>query len=100
MTTRVDADGVEVRWRPVGAGIALPYAEIERHEVIVYRAIREFGGWGIRWGGTTRRAYNVSGNQGVEIYLCDGRSIVVGSERAGELDHSICVGAADAARAR
>lgn len=82
------------------SGATLTYAEVERHEVILYRAIREFGGWGIRWGGNNRRAYNVSGNQGVEVFLGDGRSIVVGSERAEELDNAISVGEADAARGR
>ena len=100
MTTRVDASGIEVRWRPVRAGVTLAYGEVERHEVISYRAIREFGGWGVRWGGGNRRAYNVSGNQGVELFLGDGRSIVVGSERAEELDIAISVGEADAARGR
>jgi len=100
MTTRVDASGIEVRWWPVRAGVTLAYTEVERHEVILYRAIREFGGWGIRWGGNNRRAYNVSGSQGVEFFLSDGRSIVIGSERAEEFDIAISVGEADAARGR
>jgi len=100
MNTRVDGSGVEVRWSPIKSGVTVAYIEIERHESITYRPIREFGGWGVRWGGKHRRAYNVSGDRGVELFLTDGRSIVVGSERSDELANAIAVGVAEAATGR
>jgi hypothetical protein len=100
MNTRVDGTGVEVRWSPIKSGATVAYSEIECHESITYRPIREFGGWGVRWGGKQRRAYNVSGDRGVELFLTDGRSIVVGSERSDELANAIAVGAAEAATGR
>jgi hypothetical protein len=49
-----------------------------------YQPLGEFGGWGIRW--TPRgRAYNVSGNQGVQLELKNGKRILIGSLRADEL---------------
>lgn len=59
-------------------------AEIKTVEARTYQPIREFGGWGIR-GRPGRRAYNVSGNQGVEMTLQDGRKIMIGSQKAEEL---------------
>lgn len=50
-----------------------------------YRPLREYGGWGIRWGGKGRMAYNVSGSEGVEVELLDGRTVMVGSRRPDEL---------------
>jgi hypothetical protein len=49
-----------------------------------YKPLRECGGWGIRSirGGW---AYTVSGNQGVELVLNDGRRVLIGSKRPGEL---------------
>ena len=63
------------------------------NEIVVARArtyspLREYGGWGLRgWG--TSRAYNVSGNRGVELTLQDGSSIMIGSQRADELAQAI-----------
>jgi hypothetical protein len=49
-----------------------------------YQPLGEFGGWGIRW--TPRgRAYNVSGNRGVQLELKNGKKILIGSQRADEL---------------
>lgn len=58
----------------------IPFAEIRRVHARTYRPLREFGGWGIRWGGRGRMAYNVSGNRGVEVELTDGRTVMVGSQ--------------------
>jgi len=58
--------------------------EIETVEARTYLPIREFGGWGIRRR-AGQRAYNVSGDQGVEITLKDGRKIMIGSQKSEEL---------------
>ena len=62
--------------------------EIAGVEPLTYGPLREFGGWGIRgWGG--RVAYNVRGNQGVELTLADGRRVLIGTQRADELAAAI-----------
>ena len=43
-------------------------------EARTYAPLREYGGWGIR-GLSRKRAYNVSGNRGVELSLVDGRKL-------------------------
>ena len=50
--------------------------------------IAEYGGWGVRMrrGGM---AYNVSGDRGVQLELMDGKRILIGSQRAGELADAI-----------
>jgi len=66
----------------------IPKLEIAGIEVRQYQPLGEFGGWGIRgFGG--RIAYNVRGNQGVELTLTDGRRVLIGSRRAGELAAAI-----------
>ena len=50
-----------------------------------YNPIREFGGWGVRWGFGNKRAYNISGDQGVELELINGHKIMIGSQRSEEL---------------
>jgi hypothetical protein len=46
-----------------------------------YQPLGEFGGWGIRWG-ASGRAYNVSGNRGVQLLLKNGKKILIGSQHA------------------
>lgn len=71
------------------------YADIRRCEAVTYRPIREYGGWGIRWGGPGKWAYNVSGNRGVLLSLADGSTLLIGSQRADEL--AAAIGARSAA---
>jgi hypothetical protein len=58
--------------------------ETTHAEVRTYSPLREYGGWGIR-GPRKRRAYNVSGDEGVQLVLVDGCVVLIGSQRANEL---------------
>lgn len=60
------------------------------HRAISYSPLRDFGGWGIRYG-SMGKAYNVSGNRGVLLKLKDGNSLLIGSQRAEELDAAIAL---------
>ena len=52
--------------------------------------ILEYGGWGIRYSPFGKGwAYNVRGNQGVQLELANGQRILVGSQRADELARAI-----------
>jgi hypothetical protein len=66
----------------------IPLDTIQRWEARTYSPIWEFGGWGIR-GGFGKRAYSVSGNQGVELELFDGQRVMIGSQRAPALAEAI-----------
>lgn len=88
LTTEVDDGGVRVRFPPF-VDRRIPFASIRRAEAVTYRPLREYGGWGIRWGGKGRMAYNVSGNRGVLVELDDGHTVMVGSRRADELAAAI-----------
>ncbi|MDX1413852.1 MAG: DUF6141 family protein [Candidatus Promineifilaceae bacterium] len=62
----------------------IPLADIQDVQARTYHALLEYGGWGIR-GRSNRRAYNVSGNRGVELTLYDGRIVMIGSQKAERL---------------
>ena len=66
----------------------IAFTDIKTCQARTYRPIREYGGWGIRWS-RHGKAYNVSGNQGVQLELADGRRILFGSQRPTELFHAI-----------
>jgi hypothetical protein len=88
LRTSVGSDGVRVQVFPLMKTRRIPYGEIRCCWARTYRPIREYGGWGIRGLGSNR-AYNMRGNEGVQLELVDGRRILIGSQRAGELAAAI-----------
>ncbi|MEM8589173.1 MAG: hypothetical protein AAGG65_14030 [Pseudomonadota bacterium] len=77
LITTVEADHLEIRYRPF-ARRRIGRSEIAEFEVVTYRPVREWGGWGIRMRGADR-AYTMSGNRAVKLKLTDGNSVLVGS---------------------
>ncbi|MDN7023414.1 hypothetical protein FGU65_00610 [Methanoculleus sp. FWC-SCC1] len=90
LTVEVRGSGLYYRFLP----LHLSFRRIECDEVATieakeYRPLLEFGGWGIRYGGRGRKAYNVSGTRGVEILLKSGKRVLFGSQRPEELARAI-----------
>jgi hypothetical protein len=87
LTTRVDHRHLHVRFFPL-LRKSIPLEDIARWEARTYRPILEYGGWGLRysWKG---RAYNVSGNRGVQLEIADGKRVLLGSQRPDELAAAI-----------
>lgn len=67
----------------------IPLTEILGANARDYDAIREYGGWGVKGWTREKRAYNVSGSEGAELFLRDGRTVMLGSQRAEELAAAI-----------
>jgi len=87
LTIEVTGEDICIHFYPLTRRV-IPMADIVQAEASTYQPIWEYGGWGIRGIGS-RRAYNVSGNQGVELTLRDGRVVMVGSQRADEMERAI-----------
>lgn len=66
----------------------LPWSEVRAQRAVTYRPIREYGGWGLRYG-KNGRACNVSGNRGVLFTLASGRTLLIGSDRAERLSDAV-----------
>ena len=64
------------------------FSDIDKAEPVTYSPLKDYGGWGIRYG-AKGKAYNVSGNQGVVITLETGQSILISSQRHEELSSLI-----------
>jgi hypothetical protein len=90
LVTEVTPDGVWVRFIPLSKR-RIGFDQIASCEARTYRPILEYGGWGYRWG-LSGTAYNVSGNQGVQLRLASGRRLLIGSQRAEELAEAISSG--------
>lgn len=83
LITKVDADGIHVRFVPLTSR-TIPFENITSCKVRTYRPIREYGGWGIRFS-RKGRAYNVSGNRGVQLEFSKGMPLLIGSQKPEEL---------------
>jgi hypothetical protein len=88
LSVQVDAEAVRIRFFPIWKK-TISLVDIVRWEARTYRPILEYGGWGIRYTLNRGWAYNVSGNQGVQLELASGKRILIGSQRAEELARAI-----------
>ena len=84
LTTEVRDDGIYIRFSPFHRTFRrIAFTEIKQCKVRTYKPIREYGGWGIRVR-CQGKAYNVSGDRGVQIELLNGNRLLIGSQRAEE----------------
>ncbi len=88
LTVRVEPTRLVVRFRPLLTR-KIQLKDIASCAPRTYRPIREYGGWGIRFSIKNGKAYNVSGNRGVQLELVDGKKVLIGSQRAEELAEAI-----------
>lgn len=64
--------------------------DIEKFEVREYKPIKEYGGWGVKVGNKkTGKAYNVSGNIGLQLYLKDGKKVLIGTQRGDAIQRAM-----------
>jgi len=92
LETKVLSDGVYIRFFPFQLRPKkLAFTALKSCEARTYSPIREYYGWGIRRG-AKGWAYTASGREGVELHLRNGKTLLIGSQRAEELCEAIQVG--------
>lgn len=90
MTTEVTPTEVRVwfGWIPTFRR-ALSTAGVTRVEVVRYRPLRDYGGWGVRFGRDGERVLNARGDRGVRLHLADGSKLLIGSQRPEALAQAV-----------
>jgi type IV secretory pathway VirB3-like protein len=88
LSVEVDTEALHIRFFPF-LRKTIPVTDVVHWEARTYRPLAEYGGWGIRYACGKGWAYNVSGNQGVQLQLANGKRILIGSQRAQELARAI-----------
>lgn len=82
LTTIINQDGIWIRYVPFrNRKRFIPWNQIENLYVRKYDPIREYGGFGFRFGFKEGLAYNVSGSWGLQIIMKDGKKIMVGTQK-------------------
>jgi len=83
LETEVTDKGIRVRFFPFHLRHrSWRWDEIEEVERRTYSPLREYGGWGIRMG-VKGWAYNVRGNDGIQLLLRSGSRILIGTQDGG-----------------
>lgn len=79
--TKIDSNGVKARFEP-GSFFRKEFKwnEISKCHVRKYSALTEYGGWGIRNSGAGK-AYNVSGNMGIQIITKNQEKFLIGTNK-------------------
>ena len=90
LETEVKSDGLYVRFFPFHIHFKrFGREDLSEYYARQYKPIREYGGWGIRYSLRNGKAYNVSGNKGVQLVLSSGKKLLIGSQKPDELEAAI-----------
>ena len=87
LITEARNDGLYIRFYPF-RGTIIPYHSIKSCQARTYKPLSEYGGWGIKYG-RSGKAYNILGNRGVQLILDNDKRVLIGSQRADELEKAI-----------
>lgn len=89
LETRIQTDGIYVRFFPFHKSFKhYSWDVIDQSYVRKYSPVREYGGWGIRTG-QKGEAFNISGNQGLELEFKDGGRLLIGTNKPEELSAAL-----------
>ena len=88
LETRVESDGIYVRFHPFQSKFEhFAWDRLAKCYVRRYSPLGDYGGWGLRLGLSDKgKAYNVSGDQGLQLEFTDGRKLLIGTNRPEELE--------------
>ena len=87
LTTIIDEKGIYIRFFPFHTRFILyPWENITLAKTITYSPVKDFGGWGIRYGMNSTKAFNVKGNDGLYIELKSGEKRMIGTQHPEEIE--------------
>lgn len=91
LITKVDTEGLSFRFPP----LILKERKIRKDEIKTfvvrnYKPVKEYGGWGIKYGlRRNGKAYNVKGNIGMQLELINGHKVLFGTQRADAFQYAM-----------
>lgn len=86
LDTNITEEAIYVRFFPLHLKSRKYFwKDIEKAHVRTYQPIWEYGGYGIK-GLKNDRAFNISGNQGLQLVFKDGKKLLIGTKKPTELE--------------
>ncbi len=87
LITRITEEGIYVRFIPFHFKEKFfPWETITASYVRTYSPLKEYGGWGIKYGFNGQGlVYNVAGNVGLQLQFKEGEAILIGTQKGEEI---------------
>lgn len=87
LETKIDELGIRVRLFPFHLQFKyFPWKTIQKAYIREYSPIGEYGGWGFRIGLLGKgKAYNISGNIGLQLVFKDNKRLLIGTQKSEEI---------------
>jgi hypothetical protein len=91
LITRITSEGIYVRFTPFHLKEQFyAWDSIESAQVRTYSPLKEYGGWGIKYGFNGQgKVYNVAGNQGLQLVLKSGEKLLIGTQKPVEIQAAV-----------
>jgi hypothetical protein len=91
LDTRINKDGIYVRFFPFHLKFKhYSWDSLTKSFVRQYSPISEYGGWGLRYGLFGKgKAYNVSGDKGLQLEFTDNKKLLIGTNKPEELTETL-----------
>lgn len=91
LDTMVKTDGIYLRFFPIHLSYKkYTWSILHQANIRTYNALSEYGGWGIRYSFSKNGiAYTISGSTGLQLEQKDGKKILIGTDRAEELQATL-----------
>ena len=91
LDTHLRKDGVYVQFFPFHQTFRyFPWDKIEKSYIRQYNPITEYGGWGLRTGLFGKgKAFNVSGNKGLQLEFTNKEKLLIGTNKPAELNEAL-----------
>lgn len=88
LDTIVDSTGIHYRFFPFHTKMQdVLWEDLTAAYIRQYKPIAEYGGWGIRYGFKSKKAFNVAGNMGLQLEFKNGKSLLIGTQKPDELQN-------------
>ncbi len=94
LSTKIDETGIHYKFSPIHLNFKLiKWDDMEEIYTRKYDAISEYGGWGCKggifWKKSNGIAYNISGDEGIQIQTKEGKKILIGTQQIHKVNQSI-----------
>ncbi len=91
LDTLIKKEGIYIRFFPFHLSFRhYTWDKISKAFVRQYNPIGEYGGWGLRLGLFGKgRAFNVSGNKGLQLEFSDNKRLLIGTNKPDELTETL-----------
>jgi len=87
LVTNIGTECIQFRYPPfITKNRTISLSEVKQMEIRKYKPLWEYGGYGIRTSLGKGKAYNVKGNIGLQLYLKNGKKILIGTQKKEMID--------------